>query len=95
LIRLVADRARNGLLLIGDAAHTMSPAGAIGVNVALATAAVTVQEIYPRLERRPIPRDDLARVATLREPDVRTLHRLQLGAQRLLLAQARRQGLLA
>ena len=36
LIRLVEDWARDGLLLIGDAAHTMSPAGAIGVNVALA-----------------------------------------------------------
>jgi 2-polyprenyl-6-methoxyphenol hydroxylase-like FAD-dependent oxidoreductase len=34
LIRLVDDWARDGLLLIGDAAHTMSPAGAIGVNVA-------------------------------------------------------------
>ena len=30
LIRLIDDWARDGLLLIGDAAHTMSPAGAIG-----------------------------------------------------------------
>src|SRR5262249_44021274 len=37
-IVLVKDWARDGLVLIGDAAHTMSPAGAIGVNVALATA---------------------------------------------------------
>src|SRR4029453_2663945 len=40
LIRFIRDWARAGLLLIGDAAHTMSPAGAIGVNVAIATAAV-------------------------------------------------------
>ena len=95
MIRPVADWVRDGLLLIGDAAHTLSPGGGDRVNVALATAAVAAQEIYPRLERGPIPRDDLARVPTLRETDVRTVHRLQLGAQRLLLAQARRRGRLA
>ena len=67
IVRLVDDWARDGLLLIGDAAHTMSPAGAIGVNVALATAAVAAQEIYPRLGRGPIPRTDLQRVQQLRE----------------------------
>jgi 2-polyprenyl-6-methoxyphenol hydroxylase-like FAD-dependent oxidoreductase len=92
VIRLVEDWARDGLLLIGDAAHTMSPAGAIGVNVALATAAVAAQEIYGRLGRGAILRADLGRVQTLREADVRTLHRLQLGAQALLLTQAGRRG---
>jgi len=87
LIRLMKEWARDGLLLIGDAAHTMSPAGAIGVNVAIATAAVAAQEIYPRLGRGPIPAAELATVQRLREADVRTLHRLQLGAQRVLLGQ--------
>jgi 2-polyprenyl-6-methoxyphenol hydroxylase-like FAD-dependent oxidoreductase len=85
LILLVRDWARDGLLLIGDAAHTMSPAGAIGVNVALATAAVAAQEIYPRLGKGPIPRSALARVQELREQDVRTLHELQRRAGRALL----------
>jgi len=89
IIRLVKDWARDGLLLIGDAAHTMSPAGAIGVNVAIATAAVTAQVLYPRLGHGPIPREDLREVQRLREDDVRTLHRLQLGAQRVLLGQGR------
>jgi 2-polyprenyl-6-methoxyphenol hydroxylase-like FAD-dependent oxidoreductase len=83
-IRFISDWARDGLLLIGDAAHTMSPAGAIGVNVAIATAAVTAQVVYPRLGRGPIPHDDLQAVQRLREEDVRTLHRLQLRAQRIL-----------
>jgi 2-polyprenyl-6-methoxyphenol hydroxylase-like FAD-dependent oxidoreductase len=87
IIRLIDDWARDGLLLIGDAAHTMSPAGAIGVNVALATAAVAAQEIYPRLGRGPIPRADLQRVQRVREKDVRTLHRLQLRAQQVLVSQ--------
>ena len=86
LIRLIDDWARDGLLLIGDAAHTMSPVGAIGVNVALATAAVAAQELYPRLGRGPISRTDLQAVQRVREADVRTLHRLQLQAQRVLIA---------
>lgn len=85
VILLVRDWARDGLLLIGDAAHTMSPAGAIGVNVALATAAVAAQEIYPKLGRGPLPRGALARVQELREQDVRTLHGLQRRAGRALL----------
>jgi 2-polyprenyl-6-methoxyphenol hydroxylase-like FAD-dependent oxidoreductase len=87
-ILLVREWARDGCLLIGDAAHTMSPVGAIGVNVALATAAVAAQVIYPRLGRGPIPRAELARVQALREADVRALHRLQLRAQRVLLSQS-------
>jgi len=84
-IRLVDDWARDGLLLIGDAAHTMSPMGAIGVNVAIATAAVAAQELYPRLGRGPIAHAHLQAVQRQREEDVRTLHRLQRQAQGVLL----------
>src|SRR5215813_7357205 len=86
IVRLMRDWARDGLLLIGDAAHTMSPAGAIGVNVALSTAAVAAQELYPRLGRGPIPREELQSIQRIREADVRTLHRLQLQAQQLLVS---------
>jgi 2-polyprenyl-6-methoxyphenol hydroxylase-like FAD-dependent oxidoreductase len=94
IIALVKQWARDGLLLIGDAAHTMSPAGAIGVNVALSTAAIAAQEIYPRLGRGPIPQSGLAGVQALREADVRTLHRLQRGAGRVLLGSGSRNPLL-
>ncbi|PYM17769.1 MAG: hypothetical protein DMD78_29245, partial [Candidatus Rokuibacteriota bacterium] len=94
LIRLIDDWARDGLLLIGDAAHTMSPAGAIGVNVAIASAAVAAQVLYPKLGTGPILRDTLSEVQRLREADVRTLHRLQLGAQRVLLARPSRNPIL-
>jgi 2-polyprenyl-6-methoxyphenol hydroxylase-like FAD-dependent oxidoreductase len=86
-IRLVEDWAQDGLLLIGDAAHTMSPMGAIGVNVAIATAAVAAQQIYPRLGQGPISREHLQTIQRIREADVRTLHRLQLQAQTVLLGQ--------
>ena len=88
IVRLIEDWARDGLLLIGDAAHTMSPAGAIGVNVAVATAAVAAQEIYPRLGQGPIPREALQAVQRIREADVRTLHKMQIQAQKVLLDQS-------
>jgi 2-polyprenyl-6-methoxyphenol hydroxylase-like FAD-dependent oxidoreductase len=90
IVRLIDDWARDGLLLIGDAAHTMSPAGAIGVNVAIATAAVAAQELYPLLGRGPISHSDLRAIQRLREGDVRTLHRLQLRAQQVLLSPGNR-----
>ena len=82
---LVRDWARDGMLLIGDAAHTMSPAGAIGVNVALSTAAIAAQEIFPHLGHGPIPSGVLSRVQELRVGDVRTLHSLQRTSGRALL----------
>ena len=90
IIRMMRHWSRDGMLLIGDAAHTMSPAGAIGVNVALATAAVAAQVLYPHFGHGPIGREVLQEVQRLREPDVRTLHRLQLGAQGILLGQGSR-----
>jgi 2-polyprenyl-6-methoxyphenol hydroxylase-like FAD-dependent oxidoreductase len=90
IIRLMREWARDGLLLIGDAAHTMSPAGAIGVNVAIATAAVAAQVLYPHFGKGPIGRETLREVQRIREGDVRTLHRLQLGAQGVLLGQGSR-----
>jgi len=90
VIRLMRRWSSDGLLLIGDAAHTMSPAGAIGVNVALATAAVAAQVLFPHFGRGPIANDVLQEVHRLREADVRTLHRFQLAAQGVLLGQGSR-----
>jgi 2-polyprenyl-6-methoxyphenol hydroxylase-like FAD-dependent oxidoreductase len=87
LIRLVDDWSRDGLVLIGDASHTMSPVGAIGVNVALATAAVAAQTLYPLLGRGTIAHADLQAIQRIRESDVRTLHTLQLRAQQVLIGQ--------
>jgi 2-polyprenyl-6-methoxyphenol hydroxylase-like FAD-dependent oxidoreductase len=86
-LRLVSEWARDGLLLIGDAAHTMSPTWGVGVNVALVTAAVAAQVIFPRLGRGAIPAAELARVQAAREQDVRVLHQFQRNVQQALIVQ--------
>jgi 2-polyprenyl-6-methoxyphenol hydroxylase-like FAD-dependent oxidoreductase len=86
-LRLVSEWSRDGLLLIGDAAHTMSPTWGVGVNVALVTAAVAAQVIFPRLGRGAIPAAELARVQAARERDVRLLHRFQQNVQQALIVQ--------
>ncbi|MCR8671635.1 FAD-dependent monooxygenase, partial [Agrococcus sp. HG114] len=42
---------RDGLLAIGDAAHAMSPAGGVGVNLAIQDAVAAANALAPRLAR--------------------------------------------
>jgi 2-polyprenyl-6-methoxyphenol hydroxylase-like FAD-dependent oxidoreductase len=62
---------RPGLLLIGDAAHTMSPVGGVGISVALQDAAVASNVLGPRLRAGRVAVADLAAVQRRREWPVR------------------------
>jgi 2-polyprenyl-6-methoxyphenol hydroxylase-like FAD-dependent oxidoreductase len=59
LLSTVSDRVRGwtkpGLLVIGDAAHTMSPVGAQGLNVAIRDAVVAANHLVPALSGPPTP----------------------------------------
>ena len=56
-----------GLLLIGDAAHTMSPVGGVGINLAVQDAVATANILVPALRVGAPSDDDLAAVQARRE----------------------------
>lgn len=71
---LVKDWERNGLVLIGDAAHTCSPAGAIGVSIAVETAAVAAEVLVGCHSRGDYSKAALDEIQRRREPAVREIH---------------------
>jgi len=68
---------KNGLLMIGDAAHTCSPIGAIGVTIAVETAIVASNVIQGCFRDSDFSEDRLREVETLRLPAIRKIHRIQ------------------
>ena len=57
---------RPGVLLIGDAAHAMSPVGGVGVNLAVQDAVATARLLAERLREGELDDGDLARVQARR-----------------------------
>jgi 2-polyprenyl-6-methoxyphenol hydroxylase-like FAD-dependent oxidoreductase len=83
LLDSVTDRvlgwARPGVLLIGDAAHTMSPVGGQGLNLALRDAVVAANQLVPVLQKGGSDADvdaAAARVEELRGPEIDPIQRL-------------------
>jgi 2-polyprenyl-6-methoxyphenol hydroxylase-like FAD-dependent oxidoreductase len=71
----------DGLLLIGDAAHAMSPVGGVGINLAVADAVAAAAALAGPLRRGPVSTRQLARVqarrwlpAALIQSAQRTIH---------------------
>src|SRR5579875_2339171 len=62
---------RPGLLLIGDAAHAMSPVGGVGINLAIQDAVAAANILAPRLRNGPPGTDILRLVQRRRETPTR------------------------
>ncbi len=71
---------RPGVLLLGDAAHPMSPIRAQGINMALRDVIVATNHLVPALQQSPnlMAIDTaLAQIQTEREPEIIEIQRLQ------------------
>jgi 2-polyprenyl-6-methoxyphenol hydroxylase-like FAD-dependent oxidoreductase len=70
-----------GLLLIGDAAHAMSPIGGVGINLAIQDAVAAANILVPRLRQGTVTDTDLHAVQRRREWPTRMTQSLQLAIQ--------------
>ena len=74
----------NGLLCIGDAAHAMSPAGGVGINLAIQDAVAAAEYLAPSLLRGQVSRADLAKVERRRRTPTVVVQTVQRVMHRLL-----------
>jgi 2-polyprenyl-6-methoxyphenol hydroxylase-like FAD-dependent oxidoreductase len=79
---------RPGLLLIGDAAHVMSPVGGVGINYAIQDAVVAANVLGPKLKASKVSIHDLAEVQRRREWPTRIVQGFQSLMQKQLLGRA-------
>ncbi len=85
LLTVAVDRlerwAQPGLLMIGDAAHAMSPIGGVGINLAIQDAVAAANLLAPKLRDGSLKDDDLQLVRKRRLSAVRATQFVQVQAQ--------------
>src|SRR5437764_1300279 len=77
---------RPGLLIIGDAAHAMSPIGGVGINLAIQDAVAAANILAERLSRQTVSLADLQRVQLRRDFPTRMTQAMQIFIQNRLVS---------
>jgi 2-polyprenyl-6-methoxyphenol hydroxylase-like FAD-dependent oxidoreductase len=77
---------RSGLLCVGDAAHAMSPAGGVGINLAVQDAVATANILAAPLARGAVTTGDLEKVQQRRLWPTRVIQWLQVQMQERILS---------
>jgi len=77
-INRLRDWCRDGLLCIGDSAHAMSPAGGVGINLAIQDAVATANFLAEKLRSGRPSVNDLRKVQARREWPTRLIQAMQV-----------------
>jgi 2-polyprenyl-6-methoxyphenol hydroxylase-like FAD-dependent oxidoreductase len=77
-INRLRDWYHDGLLCIGDSAHAMSPAGGVGINLAIQDAVATANLLAEKLRNGSVSVDDLRKVQARREWPTRLIQGMQV-----------------
>ena len=90
VLKIIVDRVRQwhapGVLFLGDAAHTMSPAGGQGLNLAIRDTFVAANHVIDALEAgRPVDPALLQRIQDERQPEIDAIQAGQTRAGRMVL----------
>lgn len=92
LLTVAVDRLHTwhkpGLLVIGDAAHAMSPVGGVGINLAIQDAVATANLLHDPLRRQCLTNKDLAAVQSRRMWPTKLTQAAQVAAQNRVIAPA-------
>lgn len=90
VLKIIVDRVNSwhapGILLLGDAAHTMSPSGGQGLNVAIRDTFVAANILIPQLQQgKSLSAQVLQQIQDERQPEIEALQKGQTRAAKMVM----------
>jgi 2-polyprenyl-6-methoxyphenol hydroxylase-like FAD-dependent oxidoreductase len=83
-MRYVKEWAQDGCLLIGDAAHCVTPWGAVGSTMAMGSAIIAADVIYKGFNNNDLSLATLKQVQKRREKEIKMIQNLQITIEKFL-----------